>query len=348
MVPTSRSVVFLALNLPHTSPRFAVATPLAMTHTAVLGGAVSPVAPSCHRSAASKVTEVSFRFGRSVRGPASSIPSPFCGKQPTRSVAAMAAPKDSSDKGTTNPFTATSGAAKRAANTVSDKASNFWNDEVLGAKKAMDRDASKKPGNDCRQTVDVTLDVAVLGGTVPLTYSRKCVCPTCEGTGRLPQTFIDCDTCDGNAGVVTREVSVTVTIPGGIKNGGALRLKDQGDEGTPCGQLYVTVRAAAMNAGAVISRDGDDLITRNVVARFRKKDEPTTVRVRTIEGDWGTLSVPVDAKVGTALRIKGRGVSKTPGGTERGDHLFVIGKIVMEPAGGSGEETNDAEKTGGS
>ena len=49
-----------------------------------------------------------------------------------------------------NPFDATSGAAKRAADTVSDKAKSFWNDEVLGAKKAMERDASKNPGEDVR------------------------------------------------------------------------------------------------------------------------------------------------------------------------------------------------------
>ena len=83
-----------------------------------------------------------------------------------------------------NPFDATSGAAKRAADTVSDKAKSFWNDEVLGAKKAMERDASKNPGEDVRATVDVTLEQSVLGAEVPLTYSRRRVCPGCGGAGR--------------------------------------------------------------------------------------------------------------------------------------------------------------------
>ena len=253
---------------------------------------------------------------------------------PSRRVALSVTADESKPKGKNNPFDATSGAAKRAADTVSEKATNFWNDEVLGAKKAMDRDASKKPGQDVRASVDCTLEQAILGADVPLTYSRRYVCPTCNGQGRLPQTFIDCDTCEVNVGTITKETSVTVTVPPGIKNGATLRLKDQGDEGTPPGQLYVTVKAANMTQGAVIVRDGDDLITRDVVARFQKKDEPTSIRVQTIEGDWGNLSVPTDAKVGQGLRIKGRGVAKTPGGTERGDHLFVIGKIVVE----AGEE----------
>ena len=155
-----------------------------------------------------------------------------------------------------NPFDATSGAAKRAADTVSDKAKSFWNDEVLGAKKAMERDASKNPGEDVRATVDVTLEQSVLGAEVPLTYSRRRVCPGCGGAGRLPQTFIDCDTCEGNRGTVSEDVSVTVSVPGGVSSGATLRLRDQGDEGSPPGQLYVTVRAAAMSDGAAIVRDG--------------------------------------------------------------------------------------------
>ena len=241
-----------------------------------------------------------------------------------------------------NPFDATSGAAKRAADTVSDKAKSFWNDEVLGAKKAMERNASKNPGADVRATVDVTLEQSVLGAEVPLTYSRRCVCPTCGGAGRLPQTFIDCDTCEGNAGVVSKDVSVTVSVPKGVSNGATLRLRDQGDEGSPPGQLYVTVRAAAMSEGAAITRDGNDLISRDIVARFPKAGAPTSVRVRTVEGEWGTLSVPADAKVGQALRIRGRGAPAKPGGDERGDHLFVIGKIVVEePRGGSEEDASE-------
>lgn len=242
-----------------------------------------------------------------------------------------------------NPFDATSGAAKRAADTVSDKAKSFWNDEVLGAKKAMERDASKKPGADVRATVDVTLEQSVLGAEVPLTYSRRCVCPTCGGAGRLPQTFIDCDTCEGNRGLVSEDVSVTVSVPKGVSNGATLRLRDQGDAGSPPGQLYVTVRAAAMSAGAAVARDGNDLISRDIVARFPKAGEPTSVRVRTIEGEWGNLTVPADAKVGQALRIRGRGAPVKPGADERGDHLFVIGKIVVqEPREGEEEDASEA------
>ena len=97
-----------------------------------------------------------------------------------------------------------------------------------------------------------------------------------------------------------------------------------------------------MSEGAAITRDGNDLISRDIVARFPKAGAPTSVRVRTVEGEWGTLSVPADAKVGQALRIRGRGAPAKPGGDERGDHLFVIGKIVVEePRGGSEEDASE-------
>jgi len=292
----------------------------AMPHRAVCAEALRvgvPAVPSTTRIARpSPTTRMSVITSGRSRSPRSAFPS-------RRGVAVAA--------GGNNPFDATSGAAKRAADTVTDKAKTFWNDEVLGAKKAMERDASKKPGSDVRASVDVTLEQSVLGADVSLTYSRKRICPTCFGAGRLPQTFIDCDTCEGNEGVVDERTTVKVTVPKGVTNGSTLRLKDQGDAGTPDGQLYVEVRAASMNEGGLISRcEEHDLITRGVVARFPDANSKTSVRVRMIEGDWGNLVVPVNAKVGQALRVKGRGAPKSPGSDERGDHLFVIGKVVYE------------------
>ena len=229
-----------------------------------------------------------------------------------------------------NPIDATAGAAKNAAKTVSDKARSFWNSEVMGAKRAMERNArDDAPGKDARASLDVTLEEAVLGTKRPVSYVRRVACATCDGAGRLPQTFIDCDAC-GAEGMVSKDAEVTVTVPAGVVDGSTLRLKAQGDEGSPAGDLYVTVRAANMTAGAGIRRDGADLITRGVVVRFPERGEPTTVRVRTIEGEWGNLKVDPGANVGQGLRIAGRGAPKKIGGDERGDHLFIIEDVVYE------------------
>ena len=105
---------------------------------------------------------------------------------------------------------------------------------------------------------------------------------------------------------------------------------DPWDEGAPNGELYVKVTAAEMTEGGIITRNGADLYTDVSIIRFPSRGESTSIRVRTIEGDWGNLKVAADAEAGTALRIKGRGAPVKPNASERGDHLFVIKKVVYE------------------
>ena len=143
-----------------------------------------------------------------------------------------------------NPWDATKGAAKRASETVGEKAKSFWNDEVIGAKKAMERNAAAAPGKDVTRDLQVTLEEAVLGAKKSLSFERKRVCPTCQGTCRLPQTFIDCDQC-AVVGLISTPTEVTVTVPPGVADGATLRLKDQGDDGDPrasCTSTYAPRR----------------------------------------------------------------------------------------------------------
>lgn len=219
---------------------------------------------------------------------------------------------------------------KKAADDTAAGAKGWWDKEVMGAKKAMDRKAGQTPGKDVYADVRCTLEESVLGGQCQVTYPRRLICPTCDGKGRLPQTFIDCDKCENNCGLITKECSATVTIPPGVTSGATLRLKGEGDQGTPSdGDLYVKVAAESVNKGGVIRRQGADLYT-DVVVRFPKRGEDTSVRVRTVEGDWGNLKVSSGATVGTALRIAGRGAQTKAGGDDRGDHFFVITKVAFD------------------
>lgn len=138
------------------------------------------------------------------------------------------------------------------------------------------------PGKDVRADLRVTLEEAVLGAKMPLTYTRTCICANCGGFGRESGTFIDCGKC-GGTGKATAETKVEVTVPPGVSDGANLRLKGQGDEGDPDGELYVRVTAAAMNEGGIIYRRGADLYTDVPVVRFPAKGEATSIRVRTVE-----------------------------------------------------------------
>lgn len=59
-----------------------------------------------------------------------------------------------------------------------------------------------------------------------------------------------------------------------------------------------------------------------------------------VKGDWGNLKVAADAEAGAALRIKGRGAPVKPGSSERGDHYFVVKKVVYLE--GVAEDETDA------
>ena len=80
---------------------------------------------------------------------------------------------------------------KKAADDTAAGAKGWWDKEVMGAKKAMDRKAGQTPGKDVYADVRCTLEESVLGGQCQVTYPRRLICPTCDGKGRLPQTFID-------------------------------------------------------------------------------------------------------------------------------------------------------------
>lgn len=234
---------------------------------------------------------------------------------------------------------------KKAAEDTAKGAKGWWDKEVVGAKKAMDRKAGQTPGKDVYADLRCTLEESVLGGKVKVSYPRRVICPTCDGKGRLPQTFIDCDKCENNCGLVTRECVATVTVPPGVASGATLRLKGEGDQGSPAdGDLYVKVAAETVSKGGIIRRQGADLYT-DVVVRYPKRGAGTSVRVRTVEGDWGTLKVSADAKIGSALRIGGRGAPTAPGETTRGDHFFVITKIAFDEdvvkASGADEGSED-------
>ena len=209
------------------------------------------------------------------------------------------------------PVDATKGAAKRASETVGEKAKSFWNDEVIGAKKAMERNAAAAPGKDVTRDLQVTLEEAVLGAKKSLSFERKRVCPTRQGTCRLPQTFIDCDQCAA-AGLISTPTEVTVTVPRAA-DGATLRLKDQGDDGDPPGQLYVNARAAADERGRhhrPRRRGPHHPRGRRALPRARRTHERAGA-----DGEWGNLKVAADAKPAKGSRFGTRARSPNRGET---------------------------------
>ena len=130
---------------------------------------------------------------------------------------------------------------------------------------------------------------------------------------------------DGHGRVTTRERTLQVRIPKGVRDGQQIRLAGQGRPGAgggPAGDLFLEVHFRPHPRYRV---DGRDVFETVPVAPWEAAlgasvDVPTPA---------GTVSVriPPGSQNGRKLRLKGRGIP----GTEPGD-LYLVLDIVLPPA----------------
>ena len=222
---------------------------------------------------------------------------------------------------------------------MGEKAKSFWNDEVIGAKKAMERNAAAAPGKDVTRDLQVTLEEAVLGAKKSLSFGASAPAPPARARAasrRPSSTATSAPPRDSSP----RPRSHRHRSPG-VADGATLRLKDQGDDGDP--------RASCTSRTRRVDERGRHHRPRRrgphhprVVVRFPERGEPTSVRVRTVEGEWGISRWRRMRNRVKGSRFGTRRAAK-PGGDERGD-LFVIERVVYEDERAEEEEETDAEK----
>jgi len=125
--------------------------------------------------------------------------------------------------------------------------------------------------------------------------------------------------------VTTKERTLNVRIPKGIKQGQQIRLAGQGEPGmggAEAGDLYLEVE---FNPHRHYRVEGADVHLDLPVAPWEAA-LGASVKVPTPSGTVG-LKVPAGSYQGRTLRLKGRGIpSKTPG------NLYVALQIVLPPA----------------
>lgn len=120
--------------------------------------------------------------------------------------------------------------------------------------------------------------------------------------------------------------TLDVKVPQGVPDGGKLRLRGQGGQGQPPGDVILTVRVKPHDH---MRREGHDLHLRLPVSAFE------AYRGGPIEGvptPWGpvTLKLPAGAQNGQKLRLRGKGV-QVPG-RDPGD-LYVTLDVRLPEAG---------------
>ena len=159
------------------------------------------------------------------------------------------------------------------------------------------------------------------GGTGALSvnqgpFSLSQPCRDCRGQGRIVDT--PCGDCQGS-GVTTRERTLTVRIPAGVRDGQRIRLAGRGspgEHGGPPGDLYVVVH---VTPHAVFGRRGDHL-TVTVPVTFAEAALGAEIPVPTLDGTV-RLKVPAGTPSGKTFRVKGRGA-------KGGDLLATVEVVV--------------------
>jgi len=130
---------------------------------------------------------------------------------------------------------------------------------------------------------------------------------------------------DNSGHVITRQRTLNVKIPKGVKQGQRIRLSGQGSPGmgdAPAGDLYLEV---AFNPHALYRVDGHDVYLDLPVTPWEAA-LGATINVPTPAGNID-LKIAKGTPSGRKLRLKARGIpGKTPG------DLYVIPQITLPPA----------------
>ncbi len=214
--------------------------------------------------------------------------------------------------------------------------------EFMGQRRPRQRSARER-GSDLRYNMEITLSRSLSGqdganpradhpssakaarargakaGTTPTTcrtcggvgkvrasqgfFTIERTCPSCQGRGETIET--PCPSCNG-AGRVTRERTLSVTIPIGVEDGTRIRLAGEGEAGLrggPPGDLYIFL---SIKPHEFFQRDGADLFCRVPIA-MTTAALGGQIEVPTIDGGRTRVKIPEGTESGKQFRLKAQG-----------------------------------------
>jgi molecular chaperone DnaJ len=215
-------------------------------------------------------------------------------------------------------------------------------------------------GGDLHATLSIPFELAAGGGKTRFTVSKdkicsacagsgagpdskKTVCPSCRGRGTVTLghgafginrpcsrcfgkgTLISrpCARCEGN-GQVHGNVTYSVIIPPGIRDGEQIRLAGQGNDKPP-GDLIVTVR---VEPHRFFERRGNDVHC-GVELSLAQAALGSKVRVKTPSGKKVNLKIPRGTHDGAVFRIPGMGIERD--GKKANQYIKVKIRIPEKP-----------------
>jgi molecular chaperone DnaJ len=135
-------------------------------------------------------------------------------------------------------------------------------------------------------------------------FTIERTCPGCQGRGETIQT--PCPSCNGG-GRVTRERTLSVSIPVGVEDGTRIRLAREGEAGSrggASGDLYIFL---SIKPHEFFQRDGADLFCRVPIA-MTAAALGGQIEVPTIDGGRSRVKIPEGTESGKQFRLKSKGM----------------------------------------
>jgi molecular chaperone DnaJ len=214
--------------------------------------------------------------------------------------------------------------------------------EFMGQRRPRQRSARER-GADLRYNMEITLAEAYEGKTAQIRVPTSISCEVCMGSGARAGTQpVPCRTCGGigkvratqgfftiertcascqgrgevienpcppcnGTGRVTRERTLSVTIPVGVEDGTRIRLAGEGEAGLrggPPGDLYIFL---SIKSHEFFQRDGADLFCRVPIA-MTTATLGGQIEVPTIDGGRTRVKIPEGTESGKQFRLKAKGM----------------------------------------
>ncbi len=214
------------------------------------------------------------------------------------------------------------------------------------------KNKKKLKGKDIKKEVFITLKEGFEGVYKKISYTKKKICPNCNGSGTTENSFIQkCNTCKGEGkikkwlinipcvkckgrgfliinpceycdgeGLIKAEVEKTFYIPPGIQENHLIKIDEGGNEvykGIP-GDLLIKVK---FNKSKDIKIKGKDIYRELKLPKEKAKFGEYIV-IKNIKNETLTIRIPEDIKKETVLKIKGEGYKNING--EIGDLYLKI------------------------
>ncbi len=151
---------------------------------------------------------------------------------------------------------------------------------------------------------------------------QQAICPTCKGTGKVPEKV--CSVCRGK-GTEKKTQKIKLKVPAGIDDGATIRLREHGEATAngPKGDLYVHIRVRPHKK---FTREGELILSEEHVGMV-DATLGVEIEIDTVDGPI-TMKVPAGTQSGTDFKLSGHGVPRLRS-NQRGAHIVTI--IVDTP-----------------